>query len=68
MAIFLLVLKPIFIFLILKIAREIELNSGGQTTSLVDSFPSFGNWKTNHSTTTAQYQSNQSNGYQQSDS
>lgn len=61
MAIILLIFKPAMLYFILKMARERELDRGGaQGTSLIDSFPSFGNWKPNHGvTTTASFQNYQ---------
>jgi hypothetical protein len=46
MSIILLVFKPVMLYLTIKMARERELDRGAvQGTSMVDSFPSFGNWK-----------------------
>jgi hypothetical protein len=65
MAIILVVLKPFMVYFILHLARERELDNGGQNGSLVDSFPSFGNWgKSGYGpTTTATYQNNSQNNY-----
>ena len=60
-------LKPFMVYIILKLARERELDHGVQSRSLVDSFPTFGNWKVNHNVTPHATFQNSNNGYQQSD-
>merc|ERR1711884_612898 len=65
MAIIILILKPLILYVTLKMARERELDRGGQNPSVVDSFPSFGNWKSAPNTTTAAYQN--TGGYQATD-
>ena len=67
MAIILLILKPFMVLFILRLARDCELDHGeGQNASLVDSFPSFGNWKSGYGpTSTATYQNSNNVNQQQ---